>query len=100
MYGTFSVWPHYSANLGSITPTYSYCLTSQKNQEHHITMQMFEEYRSQIEQRIAVATQGLARTSVRVAQLGTEEVIELFYRLFNIGELDRPIPESSLTNQL
>lgn len=52
----------------------------------------FEENRSQLEQRVSIVQTGLARTGVRVAQLGTEEVIELFYKLFNIGELERPIP--------
>lgn len=52
----------------------------------------FEENRTQIEQRIAVIEQGLARTGVRVVNLGTEEIIELFYRLFNPGELSKPIP--------
>lgn len=52
----------------------------------------FEESRSQIEQRVAVVEQGLSRTGVRVANLGTEEIIELFYRQFNPGELSKPIP--------
>lgn len=52
----------------------------------------FEENRSQIEQRISVIEQGLARTGVRIVNLGTEEIIELFYRLFNPGELSKPIP--------
>lgn len=52
----------------------------------------FEENRSQLEQRISVVEQGLSRTGIRVAQLGTEEVIELFYKMFNPGELQKPIP--------
>lgn len=71
---------------------------SSSKTDDHVSMQLFEEYRSQIEQRVAVVVQGLARTGVRAAQLGTEEVIELFYRLFNIGELERPIPVSELSN--
>lgn len=51
----------------------------------------FEENRSQLEQRIGVVVQGLSRIGVRVAQLGTEEAIELFYKMFNPGELDKPI---------
>jgi len=51
----------------------------------------FEEYRSQIEERVGVIEQGLVRTGVRVVALGTEEVIELFYKLFNPGELDKPL---------
>jgi type IV secretory pathway VirB4 component len=52
----------------------------------------FEENRSQLEQRISVVEQGMLRTGIRVVQLGTEEVIELFYKIFNPGELEKPIP--------
>ncbi len=51
----------------------------------------FEEHRTQLEQRVSVVEQGLVRTGVRVAQLGTEETIELFYKLFNPGELEKPM---------
>lgn len=51
----------------------------------------FEEHKSQLEQRVSVVEQGLIRTGIRVTQLGTEEVVELFYKLFNPGELERPI---------
>ncbi len=51
----------------------------------------FEQYRSQLEERISVVEQGLVRTGVRTATLGTEEVIELFYKLFNPGELEKPL---------
>jgi len=54
--------------------------------------QHFEESRTQLQQRIAVVEQGLLRTGVRVVQLGTEEVVELFYKLFNPGELERSMP--------
>lgn len=50
----------------------------------------FEEDRTQLEQRIAVVEQGLARIGVRTIMLGTDEVIELFYRLFNPGENSSP----------
>ena len=51
----------------------------------------FQEYRSQLEQRGAVVEQGLVRGGVRTAELGTEEVVELFYKLFNPGETEKPI---------
>jgi len=51
----------------------------------------FEENRTQLEQRIAVIEQGLVRTGVRVVQLGTEEIIELYYKIFNPGEQEKPI---------
>jgi len=46
----------------------------------------FEEQRSQIEQRMSVVEQGLTRLGLRIAQLGTQEVIELLYKTFNPGE--------------
>jgi hypothetical protein len=54
-------------------------------------IEQFEEARSQLEQRISVVSQGLTRVGVRVARLGTEEIVELFYKLFNPGETDKPI---------
>ena len=52
----------------------------------------FEEHRSQLDQRVSVVEQGLIRTGVRVAELGTEEIVELFYQLFNPGETEKSIP--------
>src|ERR1043166_5769757 len=46
----------------------------------------FEEQLSQLEQRISIVQQGLIRTGVRTVQLGTEEAIELLYKMFNPGE--------------
>ncbi len=51
----------------------------------------FAEYRSQLEQRVAIVEQGLARCGVRAAELGTEEVVELLYKLFNPGETEKPM---------
>lgn len=52
----------------------------------------FNESKVQLQQRIAVVDQGLIRCGLRTALLGAEEMIELFYRLFNPGENDKPIP--------
>lgn len=46
----------------------------------------FEEYRTQLEQRAAVVSQGFSGIGLRVAQLGTEELVELYFKLFNPGE--------------
>ena len=51
----------------------------------------FEEHRSQILERLSVIEQGLVRCGIRAVQLGTEEVVELFYKIFNPGEMDKPI---------
>ncbi|MBX4210849.1 hypothetical protein KW783_02650 [Candidatus Parcubacteria bacterium] len=57
--------------------------------------QAFEENRTQLEQRISVVEQGLVRCGIRVLKLGTEEVVELFYKIFNPGETEKPIQISS-----
>lgn len=54
----------------------------------------FEENRGQLEQRVGVVEQGLVRCGIRVARLGNEEVIELFYKIFNPGETEKPIKTS------
>ncbi|MFA6520116.1 MAG: hypothetical protein WCT44_00740 [Candidatus Paceibacterota bacterium] len=51
----------------------------------------FEEKRSQLEERVAVIQQGLGRCGINSAQLGTEEVVEVFYKVFNPGELEGKI---------
>jgi hypothetical protein len=57
--------------------------------------ELFEENRAQLEERISIVEQGLTRTGVRVVTLGTEEIIELFYKLFNPGDTEKPM---KLTN--
>lgn len=51
----------------------------------------FEEAKSQLEQRAGIVSQGLSRTGVRVVPLGTEELTELYYHLFNPGEDEKQI---------
>jgi len=55
-------------------------------------LESFDESKTQMEQRVSVVEQGLSRFGIRVAQLGTEEIVELFYKIFNPGEVDKPIP--------
>lgn len=59
----------------------------------------FEEKRSQLEQRVSVIQQGLARCGIKSAQLGTEEIVEVFYKVFNPGELEGKI-DLELTKKL
>lgn len=43
----------------------------------------FYEDRTQLEQRISIVEQGLARIGIRTATLTTEQLIELYYHVFN-----------------
>ncbi len=58
----------------------------------------FEEHRTQLEQRSYVVAQGLAAFGVRSVILGTDELVELYYKLFNPGEKDAPQPGSYTNN--
>ncbi len=54
-------------------------------------VQNFEEARIQLEQRVSIVEQGLARCDLRTVRLGTEEITELFYKKFNPGELESSV---------
>lgn len=43
----------------------------------------FEEHRIQLEQRVAVVKEGLARTGVRSITLETDDLVELYYHIYN-----------------
>jgi len=51
----------------------------------------FEQHRAQLSQRMSLVSSGLTSTGIRAVPLGTEEVIELLYRSFNLGDLETPI---------
>lgn len=52
----------------------------------------FEETRIQLEQRMSLVAGGLAQSGLRAVPLDTEEIVELLYRSFNLGDMDNPIP--------
>ena len=63
-----------------------------KGKEAEITDDdVFQEAKSQLEQRVDLVSAGISRTGLRLAPLGTEEAIEVFYRIFNPGESEKPI---------
>jgi len=51
----------------------------------------FEENRTQLEQRVSIVQGGLMRCGLRSVSLGTEEAVEIFYKLFNPGDAEKPI---------
>jgi cysteinyl-tRNA synthetase len=76
-----------SANLGIFGKIFGSKNTSTRDEE---TLKQFQEHKTQIEQRASVVEQGLNRLGIRVAQLGTEELVELYYKAFNPGETNIP----------
>lgn len=53
-----------------------------------LTAEKFAEDRTQLEQRVGIVEQGLARIGVRSIPLGTDELTELYYHIFNPEEMD------------
>jgi len=51
----------------------------------------FEEKRSQLDQRVGVISSGLGRIGIRTSQLQTDQVVELFYKTFNPGDISKGI---------
>jgi hypothetical protein len=69
-------------------------LMGKKEETPALNSVSFDENRTQLEERLSVVEQGLIRCGIRVARLGTEEIIELFYKAFNPGETEKPIKTS------
>lgn len=63
--------------------------SSEKNDA--ISQETFSEARSQLEQRGSIVEQGLSRTGVQIVPLGTEELTELYYKMFNPGDRETPV---------
>src|SRR3989338_3671214 len=88
----FVVVPYASSGLSAgLSGPSSFLPWNKKKSSAKEENRSFEEQVSQLEQRIGIVQQGLVRTGVRTVQLGTEETIELLYKLFNPGEEGKPM---------
>lgn len=87
----FIVVPYAAPVLGGKDAIKKSLLGGQKRNKQEEEKASFEENRSQLQQRMEVVEQGLVRCGIRVANLGTEELIELFYKTFNPGDVEKPI---------
>lgn len=56
------------------------------------SQQKFEEHKLQLEQRVAMVTQGLAGVGVRTMTLHKDELVELFYHLYNPTDVTGSAP--------
>ena len=88
----FVVVPYTPTIIKKATGPTSYLPSFGGKKEGGTVETSFEEHVSQLEQRISIVQQGLVRTGVRTVQLGTEEAIELLYKMFNPGEEGKPMP--------
>lgn len=51
----------------------------------------FEEKRTQLDQRVGVIASGLGRIGIRTSELKTDQIVELFYKTFNPGDISQGI---------
>ncbi len=85
----FVVVPYTHITLKSDGGIFEKMFSRKNKAEMKVAEQLdFEEKRSQLEERVSVVQQGLARCGIKSVQLGTEEVVEVFYKVFNPGELE------------
>ena len=89
----FITIPYFNQNTQSINPS-TLLSFGGGNDTQKVNQDTFEAARIQIEQRVATVIQGLSRFGLRAQRLGTEEVVELFYKLFNPSEGDRAAPKA------
>lgn len=66
------------------------------NNEKEEDTEVFRDQQAQLNQRVAVVSQGLNAAGVRTVKLGTEEVLELLYRSFNPGVFETPIKQQDI----
>lgn len=89
---SFFVVVPYTPAIFSTKVNFLSFITNRNKKTKEEKSKSFEEKRTQLEQRMSVVEQGLLGTGIRVARLETEETIELLYKMFNPGELEKPIP--------
>lgn len=90
----FIIIPYTPAIIQGKTGNFKFPGLGKKNKnktENGKVEKKFEENLTQLEQRIAIIEQSLASMGVRGVTLKTEEVVELFYKTFNPGELEKAI---------
>ncbi len=88
---TFFIVIPFSTTISSTEGSVIGNFLSKKKETPSGTGVNFEENRTQLEQRIGSVSQGLVRCGIRTIELGTEEIVELFYKTFNPGELEKPM---------
>jgi hypothetical protein len=75
----------FTANIGSILG---------QKKDLKIDEAKFQENRTQLEQRVNLVEQGLARIGVRTIALQNEELVELYYHIFNPADVTGSAPNT------
>jgi len=84
---SFFVVVPYSPTKLNVTKSVTRFLGGVASTGNQTSDQQFEEHRLQLEQRVAMVVQGLARVGVRTMTLGKDELVELYYHLYNPADV-------------
>jgi len=77
-----------------ITNLFSTKRGSSSTKKTDVNKANFEEHRIQLEQRVGMVTEGLARVGVRTITLQKDDLVELYYHLYNPADLTGSAPLS------
>ncbi len=84
---SFFVVVPYSPTVADVKAGLTQFLRPSQTGKAELTEEKFAEDRTQLEQRVAIVEQGLGRLGVKTIPLGNDELIELYYHIFNPEEL-------------
>ena len=91
---SFFVVIPYSPTKLNVSKGFSKFLGSSSSSGTSSTSQQFEEHRLQLEQRAAMVVQGLAGVGVRTMTLQKDDLVELYYHLYNPGDPAGSAPQT------
>jgi|SRR3989344_5708309 len=86
----FVVVPYFPPILNTQTGILSKIIPGRSEETPNIE-ERFEQSKLQLEQRGLIIEQNLASIGLRTARVGTEALVELFYKVFNPGQRDAPV---------
>lgn len=88
----YIVVPYSSGSLSAahnpISDLFAKFFPGNKAKASSASQEKFEECKIQLQQRVGSIIQGLSRVGIRSAPLKTEEIIELFFKLYNPSEIE------------
>ncbi len=85
-----SFTPSMASSSGGASGVFDKLLGREKN-EQVTNDEIFAQAKSQLEQRTDLIVSGISRSGLRLVRLGSEETIEVLYRVFNPGESEKPV---------
>lgn len=79
----------------NLTKNITNLFTPNTNNYNLPTDNQFEEHRIQLEQRVGIVSEGLARVGVRTIALQKDDLVELFYHLYNPSDPTGNAPQTN-----